>query len=258
MGISRRKFFKIGGTCALGLGVLPLVKNVAVGDNHPKFLPNPKALTANKWAMAIDMSKCRENCTDCITACHLSHNVPDIGNTKEEVKWLWQEPYANAFPDQNHDFVDEATKKRPHLVLCNHCESPSCVRVCPTKATFQTDDGIVMMDYHRCIGCRYCIAGCPYGARSFNFKDPRPYIDSDKLNRTYPTRTKGVVEKCNFCAERLAEGLPPACVAACETGAIVYGDLDDPNSEVRRALAANYNIQRKAGLGTKPKIYYIV
>ncbi len=96
-------------------------------------------------------------------------------------------------------------------VFCNHCENPPCVRVCPTKATFQRADGIVMMDYHRCIGCRLCMAACPYGARSMNYRDPRPFIA--KINPDFPTRTKGVVEKCNFCEERLAKGMLPACVA---------------------------------------------
>ncbi|MEW6624337.1 MAG: sulfate reduction electron transfer complex DsrMKJOP subunit DsrO [Bacillota bacterium] len=254
MGISRRKFIQIGGACALGIGVIPLA-NVVAGNN-PKFIPSSKALAADKWAMVIDMSKCPEGCDICIKACHYTHNVPEIGNAKEEVKWIWTEPFASAFPYQKHDYMDEKTKKQPFLVLCNHCENPSCVRVCPTKATFKRPDGIVMMDYHRCIGCRYCMAACPYGARSFNFKDPRAYIT--ELNPSYPTRSKGVVEKCNFCDERLALGSLPACVEACPNEALVFGDIADPNSKVRKLLAANYNIQRKLKLGTKPKVYYIV
>lgn len=254
MDINRRKFIKLGGTCALGLGIMPLVS--AVASNNPKFASDPRALVANKWAMVIDMSKCKDNCNDCILACHFTHNVPNIGNVKEEVKWIWTEPYKNAFPYQSHEYVNSATKKRDFLVLCNHCENPSCVRVCPTKATFKRKDGIVMMDYHRCIGCRYCMAACPYGARSFNFKDPRPYIE--ELNEKYPTRSKGVVEKCNFCDERLAVGLLPACVEACKEGVLVFGDLEDPNSEVRKQLETSYNITRKTKLGTKPKVYYIV
>jgi molybdopterin-containing oxidoreductase family iron-sulfur binding subunit len=100
------------------------------------------------------------------------------------------------------------------------------------------------------------MAACPYGARSFNFKDPRPYIE--ELNKKYPTRSKGVVEKCNFCDERLAVGLLPACVEACKEGVLVFGDLEDPSSEVRKQLEAGYNITRKTKLGTKPKVYYIV
>jgi len=111
------------------------------------------------------------------------------------------------------------------------------------------------MDYHRCIGCRYCMAACPYGARSFNWKDPRPFIK--KIKEDFPTRTKGVVEKCSFCEERLAKGLKPACVEACTTKALTFGDLNEPNSQVRNLLASKPNIRRKAYLGTEPKVFYL-
>jgi molybdopterin-containing oxidoreductase family iron-sulfur binding subunit len=127
--------------------------------------------------------------------------------------------------------------------------------VCPTKATFQREDGIVMMDMHRCIGCRFCMAGCPFGARSFNWKDPRPYVKENYPG--YPTREIGVVEKCTFCAERLAQGLQPACVEA-SGGAMVFGDLEDEKSEVREYLRKYFTIRRKAHLGTNPQVYYIV
>jgi len=112
-----------------------------------------------------------------------------------------------------------------------------------------------MMDFHRCIGCRYCMAGCPYGSRSFNFKDPRPFIE--KVDLDYPTRTKGVVEKCEFCAERLAEGKMPSCVEV-SAGAIAFGDLADPESNVRKLLAERFSIRRSPYLGTKPCVYYLV
>jgi molybdopterin-containing oxidoreductase family iron-sulfur binding subunit len=111
------------------------------------------------------------------------------------------------------------------------------------------------MDYHRCIGCRFCMAACPYGARSFNWDHPRPFIQD--MNPDYPTRTIGVVEKCNFCAERLARGSRPACVEASE-GAMVFGKINDPDSAVRAVLAKNYAITRKTSLGTGPNVYYII
>ena len=141
------------------------------------------------------------------------------------------------------------------LALCNHCEKPPCVPVCPVKATFKRADGIVMMDYHRCIGCRYCVAACPYGARSFNWEDPRPYIR--KIDPGYPTRTRGVVEKCNFCEERLVKGLMPACVEACSKG-LAFGDLNDSGSAVRRLLSSRHAMRRKAYLGTKPDVFYLI
>ena len=113
-----------------------------------------------------------------------------------------------------------------------------------------------MMDWHRCIGCRYCMAACPYGSRSFNWIDPRKYIAEQNLD--FPTRTKGVVEKCNFCEERLAKGKLPACVEACPQNAMSFGDLDDAGSEVRQLLGSEYAIRRKPELGTQPEIFYIV
>jgi molybdopterin-containing oxidoreductase family iron-sulfur binding subunit len=193
---------------------------------------------------------------DCITACHGVHNVPDFGNPKDEVKWIWTEPFAAAFPGENHSYLGKSLQQLRLPVFCNQCANPPCVRVCPTKATFQRPDGIVLMDYHRCIGCRLCMAACPYGARSMNYRDPRPFIA--KINPDFPTRTKGVVEKCNFCEERLAKWLKPACVVACKENALVFGDLDNPQSEIRLQIGKRFNLRRRAGLGTQPQIYYIL
>jgi len=153
--------------------------------------------------------------------------------------------------------MDEGLEARQFATLCNHCTNAPCVRVCPTQATYKRPDGIVAMDYHRCIGCRYCMAGCPFGARSFNFMEPRKHLDLSKLNKEFPTRMRGVVEKCNFCVERLALGKQPACVEV-SNGAVVFGDLSDPNSEVRKLLREHYTIRRKPSLGTEPSVYYII
>jgi molybdopterin-containing oxidoreductase family iron-sulfur binding subunit len=178
--------------------------------------------------------------------------VPHIPDSAREVKWIWKAPLASVLPEAEH----VAMKDVAVPVLCNHCDNPPCVRVCPTKATWRREDGIVMMDWHRCIGCRYCIAACPYGSRSFNWSDPRPRIQA--VNMTYPTRTKGVVEKCTFCEERLAKGQIPACVEACPAKAMAFGDLEDPASPVRQMLGTRFSLRRKASLGTKPQTYYIV
>lgn len=208
--------------------------------------------------MVIDTSAClsKDGCTKCIDACHLIHNVPDFNNPKDEIKWLWSLPYESAFQEEEHEFIKGGIRGSHVLALCNHCDNPPCVQVCPTQATWKREDGIVMMDYHRCIGCRYCMAACPYGSRSFNWRDPRPFIE--ETDPDFPTRTRGVVEKCNFCSERLAQGLLPACVEACPEKALVFGDLEDPNSEVREILNAKHSIRRKPGLGTMPEVYYIV
>jgi molybdopterin-containing oxidoreductase family iron-sulfur binding subunit len=191
-----------------------------------------------------------------IEACDKLHNIPHLQNKAHEIKWIWGEDFEHAFPTMENEFLDDRAKHTEFPVLCNHCKNPPCVRVCPTQATYKREsDGIVMMDYHRCIGCRFCMAACPFGARSFNFRDPRPFIK--ELNLDYPTRCAGVVEKCNFCAERLAVGKMPACVEA-SNGILTFGDLDDPNSNVRALLKANFTIRRKESLGTEPSVYYIL
>lgn len=259
MTTNRRDFLKIAGASALMLMTPSVIRSAWAKDiiriPGESFIP-PTALTAKRWAMAIDPLKCDADCTDCITACHTIHNVPSFSNPKDEVKWIWTEPFAAVFPDDNHNYLGQSIQKTRLPVLCNHCENPPCVRVCPTKATFKRTDGIVMMDYHRCIGCRLCMAACPYGARSMNYRDPRPFIA--KINTDFPTRTKGVVEKCSFCEERLAKGLLPACVTACRKKALVFGDVENPDSEIRLLLGQRFNLRRRANLGTAPQIYYLL
>jgi [DsrC]-trisulfide reductase subunit O len=258
---SRRRFLKLAGISAVGLGAKPVLDAFAKEAAHggePSTEKGEKALKAKQWAMVFDTRKMESHSlVESITeACHSAHNVPHIENSRHEVKWIWETHYKHAFPGLAYKFVNEDVAHRPFLVLCNHCENPPCVRACPTKATFKREsDGIVLMDFHRCIGCRFCMAACPFGARSFNFRDPRPFLT--ETNKAFPTRMKGVVEKCNFCAERLAVGKAPACVEASE-GAIAYGDLYDPESEVRHLLKENYTIRRKQTLGTEPSVYYIV
>ncbi|MCP4746976.1 MAG: 4Fe-4S dicluster domain-containing protein [Desulfobacteraceae bacterium] len=258
---SRRRFMKLAGAAALGLGAQPVIKAVAPASEEspqPVIRKGSNALPAEQWAMVIDTRRFHsaKDLEPLIEACHKIHNVPHLTNKNHEIKWIWETHYHNAFPGNPNPYQSEEVEHRPFMVLCNHCENPPCVRACPTKATFKREsDGIVLMDFHRCIGCRFCMAACPYGSRSFNFRDPRPFIE--ETNPKFPTRMKGVVEKCNFCAERLAVGQKPACVEA-SNGAIVFGDLKDPHSEVRELLRENFTIRRKQNLGTEPSVYYIV
>lgn len=260
---NRRDFLKKTGCVVLGLGGgVQFLRGAPMGrgSGHSR-----RAAGARQWGMVIDTRKCLDEDLRraCVEACNREHNIPDIPDPEEEVKWIWTEIYENAFPDQIHAHTGAALKERPVLVLCNHCTNPPCVRVCPTQATWKReDDGIVMMDQHRCIGCRYCMAACPYGARSFNWQDPRPFI-KDGNRSPFPTRTAGVVEKCNFCAERLRKGLKPACVEAAGKlpgmeGALTFGDISDPDSEVSRFLRDSHTICRKVSAGTGPNVFYIV
>ncbi|GAB6190975.1 sulfate reduction electron transfer complex DsrMKJOP subunit DsrO [Desulfocastanea catecholica] len=277
----RRKFLKIAGATALaGISAPVVVKltsspALASSTEHGEAAVQAAPADAHKAAghgveeaptgvrlgMLIDMRKLygHPELLEKVTAvCHKVHNVPEIDGAKSEIKWIWGTPFENGFPEHSAYHAPKITQDNDYLVLCNHCDEPPCVRVCPTKATFRMEaSGIVAMDYHRCIGCRFCMMGCPYGARSFNWMEPRPYIK--EYNADFPTRMRGVVEKCNFCGERLALGLEPACVEAVkDIGAIVFGDLNDPNSEIRRLLDQEHTIQRKPSLGTKPSVFYIV
>lgn len=260
---SRRDFLKIAGLSAFALGTAGILAGTgasavraAAPEAGGSYERNPDGLSAHRWAMVIDTRRFRTKADfqRVIDACHQVHNVPSIPG-KQEVKWLWTDKYPQVFPDDLNAYLPERFLDGDFLLMCNHCENPPCVRVCPTGATFRREDGIVIMDPHRCIGCRFCMAGCPYGARSFNFRDPQDYVKD--INPDYPMRTRGVVEKCTFCEERLAKGQLPACVEASD-GAMIFGDLNDPDSPVRKVLAQNYTIRRKPSLGTQPGVYYII
>lgn len=271
---NRRGFLKRASSAALGLGCgLPLVGAGCGSSSHGSGSGQP-----SQWAMVIDVEKClnSEVRDACRKACHGAHNVPDVPESDDEVKWIWTEQYEHVFSDQAHAHINDTLKEAPVLVLCNHCSRPPCVKVCPTQATWKRkSDGLVMMDMHRCIGCRYCIAACPYGARSFNWKDPRKrdaqsnallYFENNELpSSTYPARSKGVVEKCTFCAERIRSGDDPvpACVEAANSvpggeGALTFGNLSETDSEVRRILREKHTIARRVSLGTGPNVFYIV
>ena len=263
MDSSRRRVLQLLGLSSLALATRPVLNAFAAEAEQaeepaPVIKPDDKALTAQQWAMVIDTRQFEavDDVEPLVEACHAIHNVPRLSNKNHEIKWIWEAHYHNAFPGEGARFISEEVEHRPFIVLCNHCENPPCVRACPTKATWKREsDGIVLMDFHRCIGCRFCMAACPFGARSFNYRDPRPFIS--EVNKKFPTRMKGVVEKCNFCAERLAIGQLPACVEVSE-GKLVFGDLYNPESEVRELIRTNYTIRRKQVLGTEPSVYYIV
>ena len=256
--IRRRSFLKLAGLGLAGAASVPVAEALAESTRVERA---PGAAAGKRWAMVIDVQKCLTRgpgCDACAKACHRAHNVPAMPDPRHEVKWIWKERHENVFPQSVTPYTPAAVRDRPTLVLCNHCDNPPCVRVCPTGATWKRPDGVVAMDPHRCIGCRYCITGCPYGARSFNFEDPRPHVQ-DPVD--YPTRTRGVVEKCTFCSERLAVGKRPLCVEACEgigCGALVFGDLGDEGSAVSALVRGREVTRRKPELGTSPHVFYLL
>lgn len=272
----RRKFLKIAGaTVVAGIGapaVIKLSSTAAFASSDHQVAPahqsgvkeghsEEEAPQGVRLGMLIDLRRFNEQpglADGAVRACIEAHNIPEFSDKKREVKWIWEAPFENVFTDHSSYHSSKKVTENPALALCNHCDEPPCVRACPTQATFKVaSNGIVAMDFHRCIGCRFCMAACPYGSRSFNWQDPRPYIK--KYNPDFPTRMRGVVEKCNFCGERLALGKEPACVEACKgTGAIIFGDLNDAKSEIRQILDKEFTIQRKPTLGTKPSVFYIV
>ncbi len=251
--MKRRNFLKI---VSFG-GVLTVASKMTF--DAVSASANDNAHSGKRWAMVIDTKKCIEagdNCNKCYEACNKTHNIPEFTNKKDEIKWIWKDEFEKAFVTSENKYLPKDINHKMIPLLCNHCDNPPCTNVCPTQATWRREDGIVMMDWHRCIGCRYCIAACPFGSRSFNWRDPRPSIP--EINDYFPTRTKGVVEKCTFCDERIARGQMPACVEACEAKALLFGDLNDANSDVRKILQENFSIRRKPELGTSPEVYYIV
>jgi molybdopterin-containing oxidoreductase family iron-sulfur binding subunit len=209
-------------------------------------------LASGRVGLWVDVARCRTRpgCRTCQDRCHGVHNVPTLPDPADTPRWVGFGPLAEVLAAAHAPGAPAGEALLP--VLCNHCDRPPCVRVCPAGATFARPDGAVVVDEHRCIGCRYCMAACPYGARSFNFRDPRPFLSSEDPG--YPARTRGVVEKCNLCVERTDQGRAPACTEACPTAALAYGRV--------AALAGRWEgrviLTRRPELGTRPQVFYVL
>ena len=253
--VSRRAFLKMAGTGAAGLALAGTVPGLILANAQGKEGKPSQSLRLRRWAMAIDLRRC-DGCQaineppQCTQACIQGHYGP--------APMEWIECYEHELPGGGTQFVPTP---------CQHCQNAPCLNVCPVGATFATPEGVVLMDQERCIGCRMCMAACPYDRRFFNWGDaPVPvearFVQYDPEHQV--GAKKGTVMKCDFCPDMARAGKLPYCVQACPTNAIYYGDLEEDiatnGEEVVKFslfLSENSAYQLKADLGTKPRVYYI-
>lgn len=198
-----------------------------------------------RYGMVINLKRC-VGCYACVIACKAEHGTPaNVFWNKVDVHEI------GTYPNARMTF-------RP--VLCNHCSNPPCETVCPTGATFKKDNGIVGVDADMCIGCGYCVVACPYKQRTFTPKKAGYFPEKEETayeKENKEKHTAGTVTKCVFCEERVAKGLKPACSTACPGGARIFGDLDDPNSEISKLLGSNKHYRLLPELNTEAAVYYI-
>lgn len=212
-----------------------------------------------RYGYAINLSLCNGN-GKCMEACHRENNH-DRATGQSYIR-IFEMPKGTQDLAQGTTQYEQAGPQPDKYYLpvqCFQCDDPPCVDVCPVEATWQEEDGIVVVDYNWCIGCRYCQAACPYHARRFNWKSPEIPADEVNPDQSYLAnriRPQGVVEKCHFCLHRTREGRLPACLEACPTGARVFGNLLDPDSTIRWVLANKRCFVLKEELGTRPMLYY--
>lgn len=207
---------------------------------------------AKRYGMVVDTKRCI-GCNTCAVACKIENNLPsniwwnraltDGGDSPDTP--------SGVFPNLKMDFL---------TLQCQHCENPACVKVCPVGATYKDPEtGVVRQDYDKCIGCRMCMAACPYtGVRSFNWEEPQHVVPHALGDVDVPVHQKHVVEKCTFCWHRLAKGLEPACLETCPGRGRFFGDLNDPDSEVSKLIREREYKQLLPDEGTKPSVYYLV
>ncbi|MBF0491178.1 MAG: 4Fe-4S dicluster domain-containing protein [Deltaproteobacteria bacterium] len=223
-------------------------------------ITDPPPIPEVEFAYFLSLTRCNGN-RKCVEAC-VKENNQSRDPAIQYITVLEME--AGSFDlvegDRYYNPPEVPRKDKFYLpVQCQHCRNPPCVRACPVEATWKEADGIVVVDYNWCIGCRYCMAACPYEARHFNFTKPSIPADQINPNQSYLSnriRMKGVVEKCTFCLHRTRNGKYPACLEACPTGARKFGNLRDPNSEVSQILKHKRVYVLKEELNTRPQFYY--
>ncbi len=252
MDLSRRSFFKV-----LGAGGAAIGTGLGTANAAEKPAPSEDSL-----GCLVDTTLC-VGCRKCEEACNQRHDLPAPEESFEELTVLEKErrmdetsyTVVNKYYPENIGTL--TWRERPTFVKfqCMHCNDPSCVSACIVGALTKEENGAVIYDAKKCIGCRYCMIACPYNARFFNFKDNEEWV-----NKEQPKRSHGVAEACNLCAHRLDVGKKPACVEACQNigaGAMMVGDLNDESGDVANMVTSAAVKRIREDLGTDPKVYYI-
>jgi Fe-S-cluster-containing dehydrogenase component len=270
--LRRRDFLIVGGTAA---GSVVAAQLLTTGPLSPfasfrqqlveGVEESSTKVSGHRWGMVINLDKCI-GCEYCLRACSAVNDVWVDQKTDLETKRP-QKPWNIVVKEQTSTGTPFFFS-RP----CLHCGDAPCVEVCPVQATYHREDGLVVMNYDRCIGCRYCEIACPYDARKFNWQartDVNPYIPTWGIAEV-DRRARGVVEKCTFCIHRIDKGLKagmtpgedreatPACVNICPVGARIFGDLNDPESQISQTIATEATIRLRDELGTDTSVYYII
>ena len=226
---------------AAAIATLSLAPGVVLIAAEAKA-PTGPASAKVRWGLLVDSAKCGDGCDGCVDACRTENGWTGHGRPRTDPQWI--RLVCVRAP------ASGATWMLP--MMCQHCRFPPCVDVCPTGASFRRADGIVLVDKHICIGCRYCMMACPYNARSFVHEDIAE-------QRPHAPRGKGTVESCTLCVHRVDAGGIPACVEACGRaggGALTFGDLNDPDSEIARRAATYAAVRVRADLGLDPAVRY--
>jgi len=252
--MNRREFIKLLAGLGITMAAGTILEELFMAHDAPVVQAAEGDGKGPYWAMVIDLEACI-GCSRCVYACQATNDTAD-GH-----RW-------NILIEDKTTFAKPVFVTRP----CMHCEHAPCVEVCPVKATYHREDGLVAMDYNRCIGCRYCMVACPYGVRVFNWQEntePNPQAGTWG-EPEIPRRPRGVVEKCTFCAHRLdaakERGLTPgidraatpACCVICPVQARVFGDLRSPDSPASKAIKGRQAIVMRSDLGTKPRVFYLL
>lgn len=235
----RRAWITGSAAAALGVAIAPGIRLIEVAQARTSGeAASPKV----RWGLLIDTSKCDSGCDACVKACSGENGLQSAIEDRQRPQWIRKVMLTEV----------KTGRQASAPMMCQHCAEPPCVDVCPTGASFKRADGIVLVDRHACIGCRYCMMACPYKARSFVHE---PVTDQ----RAQVPRGQGCVESCTLCVHRVDRGEQPACVEACAAagrGAILFGDLSDANSEIARRVRALATQQLRADLGLDPGVRY--